>query len=160
MAAPSDTKFQVNLKAGDALINLYATNPDELGREIEALESLAPVLAALDGTLKAAYATSNVAAPPSQQLGQPAGGWGQPGQGNIQPGGYAQHEQQSQQQGPPPAWAQGPAPAQGAGPGGQTCAHGAMVWKQGVSKTSGKPYSGFFCPSSDRNNQCKPVFSR
>ena len=106
MAAPSDTKFQVNLKAGDALINLYATNPDELGREIEALESLAPVLAALDGVLKAAYATSHIAAPPAQQLGQPAGGWGQPGQGNVTPGGFAQHEQQNAQQGPPPGWAQ------------------------------------------------------
>lgn len=144
MAAPSDTKFQVNLKAGDALINLYAANPDELGREIEALESLAPVLAALDGTLKAAYATSNVAAPPSQQLGQPAGGWGQPGQGNVQPGGYAAYEQQAAQQA-------------GFG-GGPTCAHGAMVYKSGVSKTSGKPYSGHFCPSSNRAEQCKPVF--
>lgn len=157
MAAPSDTKFQVNLKAGDALINLYAANPDELGREIEALESLAPVLAALDGTLKAAYATSNVAAPPSQQLGQPAGGWGQPGQGNVQPGGYAAYEQQAAQQGPPPAWAQN-APQQAGFGGGPTCAHGAMVYKSGVSKTSGKPYSGHFCPSSNRAEQCKPVF--
>lgn len=159
MPAPDTTKIQVNFKAGDALINLYADNPDELGREIEALESLAPVLAALDGTLKAAYATGGIAAPPAQQIPNaqaPTSGWGQPGQGNIQPGGFAQHEQQ----GPPPAWAQGPAPAQAAGPGGQTCAHGAMVWKQGVSKSTGKPYSGFFCPSSDRNNQCKPVFSR
>jgi hypothetical protein len=156
VAAPSDTKFQVNLKAGDALINLYAANPDELGREIEALESLAPVLAALDGTLKAAYATSHIAAPPAQQLGQPAGGWGQPGQGNIQPGGYAQHEQA--QQGPPPAWAQQPAQSQAGFGGGPSCAHGAMVYKSGVSKTSGKPYSGHFCPSSNRADQCKPVF--
>jgi len=155
VAAPSDTKFQVNLKAGDALINLYATNPDELGREIEALESLAPVLAALDGTLKAAYATSHIAAPSAQQLGQPAGGWGQPGQGNVTPGGFAQHEQQNAQQGPPPGWAQ---QAQQAQAGGPTCRHGAMVYKSGVSKTSGNPYSGHFCPSSNRAEQCKPVF--
>lgn len=153
MPAPDSTKIQINFKAGDTLINLYADNPAELGQEIEALESLAATLAALDGTLKAAYNAAPVAAPPSQQLGQPAGGWSQPGQGNVQPGGFAQSEQQSAQQGPPPGWAQ--QTGQAAGP---SCRHGAMVYKQGVSKTSGKPYSGHFCPSSNRADQCKPVF--
>ena len=162
MPAPDSTKIQVNIKAGDALINLYADNPEELGREIEALESLAGTLAALDGTLKAAYAAGGIAAPPSQQpappsSGNPNNGWGQPGQGNVQPGGYAAYEQQ--QQGPPPAWAQGPAQPAAAGPG-KSCRHGAMTWREGVSKSSGKPYKGWFCPSRDRNDQCSPEFAR
>lgn len=36
------------------------------------------------------------------------------------------------------------------------CAHGEMAWKSGTSKTTNKPYAGWFCTSSDRNNQCKP----
>lgn len=48
----------------------------------------------------------------------------------------------------------------GGAPGGQTqtCAHGQMQWKAGTSKTSGKDYAGWFCPSKDRNNQCSPVW--
>lgn len=47
-------------------------------------------------------------------------------------------------------------------PGGQTkeCAHGEMVFKTGVSKSSGKPWKAFMCPSSDRSNQCDPVWIR
>lgn len=153
MPAPDSTKIQVNFKAGDALINVYADNPDELVAELTTLESLAGTIAAADAALKAAANVGPISAPPSQQLGQPAGGWGQPGQGNVQQGGFAQHEQQSAQQGPPPGWAQ--QTGQAAGP---TCRHGAMVYKQGVSKTSGKPYSGHFCPSSNRADQCKPEF--
>lgn len=40
------------------------------------------------------------------------------------------------------------------------CNHGQMEFKEGVSKSSGKPYKGWFCPSSDRNDQCKPQFIR
>jgi hypothetical protein len=47
-------------------------------------------------------------------------------------------------------------------PGGQSkyCSHGEMVFKSGVAKSSGKPYKGFFCPSDDRDEQCKPEFIR
>lgn len=37
------------------------------------------------------------------------------------------------------------------------CSHGEMSFKSGVSK-AGKPYKGFFCPSRDRNDQCKAQF--
>ena len=64
MAAPSDTKFQVNLKAGDALINLYAANPDELGREIEAqrsaLDDRGDSLGAYDEAVAAAVETFEI----------------------------------------------------------------------------------------------------
>jgi len=37
------------------------------------------------------------------------------------------------------------------------CAHGKMQFKSGVSK-AGNTYKGFFCPSRDRNEQCKAQF--
>ena len=159
MTAPASTKLQVNFKtSGGTLINAYADNPDELVQELTALESLAGTIVAVEGLLSSASAAASVAAPPSQQLGQPAGGWGQPGQGNVTPGGFAQHEQQAATQGPPPGWAQQTAQSQAGFGSGPSCAHGAMVYKSGVSKTSGRPYSGHFCPSSNRADQCKPVF--
>jgi len=41
--------------------------------------------------------------------------------------------------------------------GGQQCKHGFMNYKAGVGKT-GKPYEGYVCPETDRNQQCKPVW--
>ena len=59
-----------------------------------------------------------------------------------------------------PVWATRPAqaapavnPAAGAGP---SCPHGAMTWKEGTGKASGKPYKGWFCPQ--RGSDCKPQF--
>ena len=34
------------------------------------------------------------------------------------------------------------------------CAHGRMTRKKGISSKSGKPYSGWTCPSKDRESQC------
>jgi hypothetical protein len=41
--------------------------------------------------------------------------------------------------------------------GGPQCKHGFMTHKTGVGKT-GKPYEGYVCPETDRNQQCKPVW--
>jgi hypothetical protein len=41
--------------------------------------------------------------------------------------------------------------------GGAQCKHGFMNHKSGVGKT-GKPYEGYVCPETDRNQQCKPVW--
>jgi hypothetical protein len=38
------------------------------------------------------------------------------------------------------------------------CKHGHMLFKKGVSKTTGNPYEGYTCLSTDRNDQCKPVW--
>ncbi|WP_018687023.1 hypothetical protein [Actinokineospora enzanensis] len=45
-------------------------------------------------------------------------------------------------------------------PGGEKryCEHGQMKFMSGVSKSSGKPYKGFFCTAADRAEQCKPQF--
>jgi hypothetical protein len=40
---------------------------------------------------------------------------------------------------------------------GTQCKHGFMNYKAGVGKT-GKPYEGWVCPETDRNQQCKPVW--
>lgn len=39
-----------------------------------------------------------------------------------------------------------------------TCVHGARVFRQGVSKTTGKPYAFWACPTPQGTpDQCKPV---
>ena len=69
-------------------------------------------------------------------------------------------DQPAQQQYTPPAAPQQyAAPQQQGGPLGQTCRHGAMTFRSGTSKNTGKPYSGYFCPTQDRNDQCPPVFA-
>jgi hypothetical protein len=40
---------------------------------------------------------------------------------------------------------------------GPQCKHGFMNHKSGIGKT-GKPYDGYVCPETDRNQQCKPVW--
>jgi len=38
------------------------------------------------------------------------------------------------------------------------CKHGEMLFKTGTSKTTGNPYTGYTCKSTDRADQCKPVW--
>lgn len=40
------------------------------------------------------------------------------------------------------------------------CAHGQMNEKSGISSKTNKPYSGFVCKSSDRNDQCAPKWNK
>jgi hypothetical protein len=48
-----------------------------------------------------------------------------------------------------------------AAPSGETkfCKHGARDYKEGVSK-AGKTYKGFFCTSTDRDDQCGPDWAK
>ena len=60
MAAPESTKFQVNFKAPDGtLINLYATNKEEL----EALLTAAQDFSALIGSVSQSFGGAGNAAP-------------------------------------------------------------------------------------------------
>jgi hypothetical protein len=53
-----------------------------------------------------------------------------------------------------------PAPA-ATSAGSRTCKHGVMVLRSGISQKSGKPYTGYFCPSPKGTpDQCEPQFSR
>ena len=38
------------------------------------------------------------------------------------------------------------------------CRHGAMNYKTGTSAKTGKDYTGYTCPSNDREQQCKPIW--
>lgn len=40
------------------------------------------------------------------------------------------------------------------------CRHGEMNYKEGVSTKTGRPYSGYTCPSKDRKDQCEPKWNR
>lgn len=61
----------------------------------------------------------------------------------------------------PPAWSNGgsqqaaPAPQQ---QGGKQCVHGAMTYREGTGKASGKPYKAYFCPAPRGTVQCDPEF--
>lgn len=39
-----------------------------------------------------------------------------------------------------------------------SCAHGRMVYKEGVSPNTGNKYRGYTCTSKSRNNQCKAIW--
>ena len=38
------------------------------------------------------------------------------------------------------------------------CRHGEMNFKQGTSAKTGKDYTGYTCPSNERDQQCKPIW--
>jgi len=38
------------------------------------------------------------------------------------------------------------------------CRHGEMLFKSGKSQKTGNPYTGYTCKSTDRSDQCKPVW--
>jgi hypothetical protein len=38
------------------------------------------------------------------------------------------------------------------------CRHGQMNYKTGTSAKTGKDYTGYTCPSNDREQQCKPIW--
>lgn len=162
MTAPQGTKLQVNYKTGGGtLINAYADNPDQLVDELSALESLAGTIVAVEGIFAAASAAGGIAAPPSQAPAYPTAPNPQSAPAQAL-GGWQSAQQQQAQQGPPPAWAGQPAaPAAPAAPAGKACIHGAMTFKQGVSKTTGKPWSAWFCPTPKGTpGQCEAEFVR
>lgn len=41
-----------------------------------------------------------------------------------------------------------------------SCRHGEMNYKEGVSTKTGRPYSGYTCPSKDRKDQCDPRWNK
>lgn len=48
--------------------------------------------------------------------------------------------------------------SEASGTAAPVCKHGARIWRSGVSKTSGKPYAFWACPSPQGTpDQCKPV---
>lgn len=121
---------QVSPKLPDGtLVNIRAEEPEQLMAALSWFEANAAIVAKTSAALTdaaTAIGLSKMTAPGGVSV-QPApqSGWGT--QGQAQP----------QSQGAP----------------GPSCRHGAMQHKSGNNK-QGKPYSGWFCPSNNRNDQC------
>jgi hypothetical protein len=125
-------KLQVSVKSpnGD-LINVRANTADELSVLLEGLTDYSHQIAATSKAVAAAYTVLPLATGSSTQ--------------------------------DTPVWASSTptqaAPASGgAGLSNPTCVHGARIFRQGVSKTTGKPYAFWACPTPQGTpDQCKPA---
>ena len=131
---------QVNIKSGEGydatLVNVYAKTPDELVQLLEAVKTHAPLIAEAKGAVAFAHGIevkkgsvqTNVQPPaPAQDSPPQQGSWGQP-------------------QGQPPSFAN---PATAA----PSCRHGERTYRSGTGK-NGKEWKAYFCPSSNRQDQC------
>ena len=118
MAAPESTKFQVNFKSPDGtLINLYASNKEEL----EALLTAAQDFSALIGSVSQAFGGATSPAP-------------------VRSAGVPQ---------------QAVAPTAG----GNTCKHGTMAYKEGVSAKG--PWKGYMCAApKGATDKCPTIWVR
>ena len=134
MAAPESTKFQVNFKSPDGtLINLYATNKEEL----EALLTAAQDFSALIGSVSQSFAGARTAAPVSaSQFQKQVDDRFNPPAAVASAGG---EEVVTDRYGN--TWVYN-------SPGAPECARGKMVLKHGKAASTGKPYKGFFDPAA------------
>ena len=126
-------KLQVSVKSpnGD-LINIRANTADELSVMLEGIADYSHQIAATSKAVAAAYTVLPLAT-----------------------GGSTQDTALQ------PSFVPTQAPTQSVGAGGMstpTCVHGARIFRQGVSKTNGKPYAFWACPTPQGTpDQCKPV---
>jgi hypothetical protein len=81
-----------------------------------------------------------------------------PGAATVNEQGQSWSQQGSQQA--PPQFAQQQAAPAVEGGGAKQCIHGAMTFREGVGKASGKPYKAWFCSAPRGDNQCAPEFVR
>ena len=138
--ANEDWKLQVSYKtpSGD-LINIRANTSEELSVLLEGVSDYSTQIAATGKLIQGAYTAS-----PLGTTGSTAGTTPLQSSAPIQ--------QAAASVGAPPSAV---TPAGTASP---TCIHGARIFRQGVSKTSGKPYAFWACPTPQGTpDQCKPV---
>lgn len=149
MTTDASWAIQVSPKLPDGtLVNVRAATPQDLEQMLSWVEanSAAIVKAAASlTTVGQVPALAQMAAPGgvSVQQGPPAqqqGGWGQQPPAQQSPDFYTQ--QQPQGQGPKPS-----------------CRHGERTYRTGTGK-NGKPWQAWFCPSSNRNDQCEAEWVR
>lgn len=135
-------KLQVSMKApsGD-LINVRANSADELSVLLEGIGDYSTQIAAVSKKVAGAYTVLPLSTPSSiTDTTQP--GFSTPTQVSTPFGGATAPTQQS-------------ASAHSTTP---TCIHGARTFRQGMSKTTGKPYAFWACPTPmGTPDQCKPV---
>jgi hypothetical protein len=124
-------KLQVSVKSpsGD-LINIRANSADELSVLLEGISDYSTQIAATSKMIAGAYNVAPLATTTSTV--------------------------------DTPPWATS-APAQPAAPSAMglsspTCVHGTRIFRQGVSKSTGKPYAFWACPTPQGTpDQCKPA---
>ncbi len=137
-----DWKLQVSMKSpnGD-LINVRAGSADELSVLLEGIGDYSTQIAAVSKKVAGAYTLSPLSTPNSTTDTTQFGSSTPTPAGNPFGGAAPQT--------PPPASGQPTTP---------TCVHGARIFRQGMSKTTGKPYAFWACPTPQGTpDQCKPV---
>jgi hypothetical protein len=126
-------KLQVSIKTpiGD-LINIRANTADELSVLLEGISDFSTQIAATQKMIAGAYNASPLGTTGSTVESQPA-----------------------------PTYSTAPTPQASATAGGMstpTCIHGARIFRSGTSKTTGKPYAFWACPTPQGTpDQCKPA---
>lgn len=122
-------KLQVSYKTGTGdMINIRANTADELSVLLEGIGDYATQIASTNKMIGAAYSVLPLSTTNSTT--------------SIKP-----------------PLSSPPSPvSEASGTAAPTCKHGARIWRSGVSKTSGKPYAFWACPSPQGTpDQCKPV---
>lgn len=135
-----DWKLQVSYKtpAGD-MINVRAQTADELSVLLEGVGDYSVQIASVQRLVVASYNAAPLGTSASTQ-------------GTTPSQSYAPNPASGASVGAPPSAI---TPAGTASP---TCIHGARIFRQGVSKTTGKPYAFWACPTPQGTpDQCKPV---
>jgi hypothetical protein len=131
--AIEDWKLQVSIKTpvGD-LINIRANTSDELSVLLEGIADFSTQIAATQKMIAGAYHAAPLGTTASTVESQPA---------------------------PTYSTAQTQPPSAGvAGMSTPTCQHGARIFRSGTSKTTGKPYAFWACPTPQGTpDQCKPA---
>lgn len=135
-----DWKLQVSYKtpSGD-MINVRAQTADELSVLLEGVGDYSTQIAATQQKVVASYNLNPLSTTSSTTS--------------------TTHSQSSAQGYPPTASVSAPpSPVNASGQASPTCVHGARIFRQGVSKTTGKPYAFWACPTPQGTpDQCKPV---
>ena len=133
-------KLQVSYKtpAGD-MINIRAHTADELSVLLEGIGDYSAQVAAVQRLVVGAYNSAPLGTASSTPSTAPSG-----------------FSAPSQVQGP--SLTSPPSAITPTGQASPTCAHGARIFRSGTSKTTGKPYAFWACPTPQGTpDQCKPV---
>ena len=124
-----DWKLQVSYKTPSGdMINIRANTADELSVLLEGIGDYSTQIAATQQKVVGAYTLNPLSTSSSIT--------------NTKPSNYS-----------------APTPVNTAsGTAAPVCKHGARIWREGISKASGKPYAFWACPSPQGTpDQCKPV---
>jgi hypothetical protein len=122
-------KLQVSYKTGTGdMINIRANTADELSVLLEGIGDYATQIVATNKLLGAAY--------------------------NVAPLSTTSSTINTK---PPVSLPPTPV-SEASGTAAPTCKHGARIWRNGTSKSTGKPYAFWACPTPQGTpDQCKPV---